>query len=149
MASKSRQPWSSIGTAGQVSVCASSAVDCTSGGIGRHACRPSLGAATSQGTLLKPVSVTLQNSSACITQCPAGHKLRADELPYPRANTALEEAAAVLAMLLFFGFGTIVPFIFLGCVAAALAYRSIPAMLFLALIGLDCLLPPGKVRPSW
>ncbi len=51
----------------------------------------------------------------------------------------------MLAMLVFFGFGTLVPFIFLGCMAAALAYRSIPAMLFLALTGLDCLLPPGKV----
>lgn len=132
MGSKSRQPWSSSGTAGQVSVCASSAMGCTSGSNERDAGRLSVGAASSRERLRKPVSVTLQNSSACLTQCPAGHKLRADELPYPRANTALEELAAVLAMLAFFGFGAVVPFIFLGCVAAVLAYRSVPAMLFLA-----------------
>lgn len=145
MASKSRQPWTSSGRAGEVFVCASSAIETTSGSNDTNAERPFVRSATSQGALLKPISVTLQNSSACLTQCPAGYKLRANEVPYSRANTTLEEVAAVLAMLAFFGFGALLPFLLSGCMAAVLAFRSVPALLFLVLTGFDCFLPPGKV----
>ena len=131
-----------------MSVCASSATDAALRSIGPDAGRPTIRAAISRGQLLKPVSVTLQNSSACLTQCPAGYKLRAEELPYPRANTAVEELAAVLVMLAFFGFGVLLPFIWAGCVASVLARMSIPAIMFLALSGIDFFLPPGKVRVS-
>ena len=100
----------------------------------------------SQGEKLLPSSVILQNNSACLTQCPVGHRLSADELPFPRANTALEDFAAILAMLAFFGFGAVLPFIWTGCLAAVCLCGSVPAMLFLALSVLDYFLPPGEVR---
>ena len=131
-----------------MSVCASSATDAALSSNDPDAGRPRIRRTVSRGQLLKPVSVALQNNSACLTQCPAGYKLRAEELPYPRANTAVEELAAVLAMLAFFGFAVLLPFIWAGCVAAVLARMSVPAMLFLALSGVDWYLPPGKVRVS-
>ena len=145
MTSKSRQPWTSTGAAGGVFLCASSATDATSGSNDTNAERPLVKSAAPRGVLLKPICVTLQNSSACLTQCPAGYKPRADEVPYPRPNTALEELAAVMAMLAFFGLGALLPFILTGCMAAVLVHRSVPALLFLALTGCDCFLPPGKV----
>ena len=153
--SKSRQPRiSSWGAADMVSVYASSATSAPSHGNDSKAMDVISRTAEFGKILPKPLSVTLQNNSACLTQCPAGYKLRAYELPYPRANTAWEELAAVLVMLAFFTFGLLLPFLVAGCVASALAYRNVPAMLFLAVTAFDCVLPPGKVRlpaaiPAW
>jgi hypothetical protein len=91
-------------------------------------------------------SVTLQNNSACLTQCPVGYKLNAEQLRYPRANTPVEKALAIAAMLAFFSVGALLPFLLAGCLAAALIYQSIPAMLVLAITALDWFLPPGKVN---
>ena len=93
-------------------------------------------------------SVTLHNDSACLTQCPigTGFKLRADQLPYPRANSPVEELAAIAALLAFFSWGLLLILLLPGCLAAALLHRSLPAMLFLAIITIDCLLPPGNVN---
>ena len=45
----------------------------------------------------------IHNSSAAVTYWRVGQKLRGEDLPYPRPNTWLEEAVAVVTMVLFFG----------------------------------------------
>jgi len=140
------QPWNSNATVDRVSVHASSTTTAPSRSKCTNAREARINEAGPRGEKLLPSSVILQNNSACLTQCPVGHRLSADELPYPRSNTALEESAAILAMLAFFGFGAVLPFIWTGCLAAVFLYGSVPAMLFLALSVLDYFLPPGEVR---
>ena len=140
------QPWNSNASVDRVSVHASSTTTAPSRTNCTNARKLRISKTGSQGEKLLPSSVILQNNSACLTQCPVGHRLSADELPFPRANTALEDFAAILAMLAFFGFGAVLPFIWTGCLAAVCLCGSVPAMLFLALSVLDYFLPPGEVR---
>ena len=91
------------------------------------------------------VSVTLQSNSCSLTQCPVGYSLHSDQVPYPRANTTLEESAAIAALLTAFTAGLLLPFVLLGCLAAVLQFRSMTALAFLAITILDCFLPAGKV----
>ena len=98
-----------------------------------------------QRGVLLPDSVTLHNDSASLIQSSNPQSLRADQLRYPRKNTALEEILAVAAMLLLFAGGMLLPFVLSGCLLATTLCSSIPAMLFLAATALDCCLPAGKV----
>ena len=101
-----------------------------------------------QKGVVLPDSVRLHNDSASLSQLSSPQSLRADQLRYPRTNTALEEVLAVAAMLALFSAGMLLPWILLGCVLATTLCRNIPAMLFLAATALDCCLPAGKVTLS-
>ena len=146
VAAKSRQPWDHSMRLNNVSLHASStskAVSCNgSADQVDHTARR----AAAEAELVK--SVTLHNDSACLTQCPIGtdFKLRADQLHYPRANLPMEEFTAIVAQLAFFSWGPLLILLLPGCLAAAILYRSLPAMLFLAIITIDCILHPGKVN---
>ena len=109
------------------------------------AASPASGILDCQRGVLLPDSVTLHNDSASLIQSSNPRSLRADQLRYPRNNTALEEILAVTAMLVLFSAGMLLPFILSGCLLATTLCRSIPAMLFLAATALDCCLPAGKV----
>ena len=141
VASKSRQAWNPSIKLDRVSLHASSTACAT---VSIDGTTLTASRAASAAEELK--SASLQNDSACLTQCPVGYKLNAKQLRYPRANTPVEKALAIAAMLAFFSVGALLPFLLAGCLAAALIYQSIPAMLFLAITALDCFLPPGKVN---
>ena len=96
------------------------------------AASPASGISGCQRGVLLPDSVTLHNDSASLIQSSNPRSLRADQLRYPRKNTALEEILAVAAMLVLFSAGMLLPFILSGCLLATTLCRSIPAMLFLA-----------------
>ena len=57
----------------------------------------------------------IHDSSASVAYSAPGKPLKISDVRYPRANTALEEAAAIVTMLIFF-----------GCALAALCCTDLP-----------------------
>jgi hypothetical protein len=58
-------------------------------------------AAHERGAWQTPVAI--KDDSCCVARCAPGRRLRPEDVPLPRANTYLEEAAALASMLLLFG----------------------------------------------
>ncbi len=48
----------------------------------------------------------IHDSSSSVAYSASGRPLKPDDVPYPRSNTPLEEAVAILTMLIFFGCAT-------------------------------------------
>lgn len=116
----------------------------------------------------------IHNSSASVTYWHVGQKLRKEDLPYPRPNTWLEEAIAVVTMLMFFGWvvfrlfhaalpvmaftrpayhqlfvtcraAWLLPPLLLASIIGSLVYGSRLCTSVLALFLAAYLAPPGKV----